>query len=166
MISVARFRTPRSRTETTSTRSTSKTAWLMAPVVLTVAVMGLGESVEGGRRGATGRRTPTSRRGMPSAPRPSRAAGLSPAEGHTIFAYVAIAVYDAVMAVEGGYEPFAVDVDAPDGASAEAAVAAAARRILVHYLPGQAASIIEPAYQASLATIPDGQAETRRCRHR
>ena len=31
-----------------------------------------------------------------------------------IFAYVAIAVYDSVMAIEGGYEPFAVDVDAPD----------------------------------------------------
>ena len=41
------------------------------------------------------------------------AAGLSPAEGHTIFAYVAIAVYDSVVAVEGGYEPFAVDIDAP-----------------------------------------------------
>ena len=71
-----------------------------------------------------------------------------------------IAVYDAVMAVEGGYEPFAVDLDAPDGASSEAAVAAAARRILVHYLPAQAASIVEPAYVASLATIADGQAET------
>ena len=31
------------------------------------------------------------------------AAGLTPAEGHVIFAYVAIAVYDSVMAVEGGY---------------------------------------------------------------
>ena len=72
---------------------------------------------------------------------------------------MAIAVYDAVMAVEGGYEPFAVDIDAPDGASSEAAVAAAARRVLVHYLPGQAASIVEPAYESSLATIPDGQAE-------
>ena len=39
------------------------------------------------------------------------AAGLTPAEGHVIFAYVAIAVYDSVMAIEGGYEPFAVDVD-------------------------------------------------------
>ena len=34
------------------------------------------------------------------------AAGLSPAEGHVIFAYVAIAVYDSVMAVKGGHEPF------------------------------------------------------------
>ena len=93
------------------------------------------------------------------------AAALSPAEGHTIFAYVAIAVYDSVMAVKGGYEPFAVDVDAPAGASAEAAVAAAAHRILVHYLPAQA-SIVDPAYTASLATIADGQAEDGRRRHR
>jgi hypothetical protein len=88
------------------------------------------------------------------------AAALSPAEGHTIFAYVAIAVYDSVMAIEGGYRPFAVDVDAPAGASAEAAVAAAAHRILGHYLPAQAPGIIDPAFTASLATIPDGQAKT------
>ena len=29
------------------------------------------------------------------------AAALTPAEGHTIFGYVAVAVYDAVMAIEG-----------------------------------------------------------------
>jgi hypothetical protein len=88
------------------------------------------------------------------------AASLTPAEGHVIFAYVAIAVYDSVMAVDGGYRPFAIDVDAPEGASAEAAVVAAAHRILVHYLPAQAPAILEPAYLASLATIPDGQAKT------
>jgi hypothetical protein len=87
------------------------------------------------------------------------AAALSPAEGHVIFAYVAIAVYDSVMAIEGGYRPFAIDVDAPDGASPEAAVAAAAHRILGHYLPAQA-GIIDPAYTASLLTIADGQAKT------
>ena len=88
------------------------------------------------------------------------AAGLTPPEGHVIFAYVGIAVYDSVMAVEGGYRPFAIDVDAPAGSSAEAAVAAAAHRILVHYLPAQASGIVDPAYAASLATIPDGQAKT------
>jgi hypothetical protein len=88
------------------------------------------------------------------------AAALSPAEGHTIFAYVAIAVYDSVMAIEGEYRPFAVDVDAPAGASAEAAVAGAAHRILGHYLPAQAPGIIDPAFVASLATIDDGQAKT------
>jgi hypothetical protein len=88
------------------------------------------------------------------------AAALTPPEGHTIFAYVAIAVYDAVMAIEGGYEPFAVDVDAPAGASVEAAVAAAAHGVLVHYLPAQQAAILDPAFVASLASIPDGPAET------
>jgi len=88
------------------------------------------------------------------------AAGLTAAEGHVIFAYVAIAVYDSVMAIEGGYRPFAIDVDALAGASAEAAVAAAAHRVLVHYLPAQAPGILDPAYTASLATIADGQAKT------
>jgi vanadium-dependent haloperoxidase-like protein len=88
------------------------------------------------------------------------AAMLTPAEGHVIFAYVGIAVYDSVMAVEGGYRPFANDVDAPQGSSAEAAVAAAAHGTLVNYLPAQAPTILDPAYKASLATIPDGQAKT------
>jgi hypothetical protein len=88
------------------------------------------------------------------------AAALSPAEGHVLFAYVAIAVYDSVMAIEGGYRPFAIDADAPDGASAEAAVAAAAHYILAYYLPAQAEGIIDPAYAASLLPIPEGQAKT------
>jgi hypothetical protein len=87
------------------------------------------------------------------------AAGLTPAEGHPIFAYVAIAVYDSVVAVEGGYEPFAVDVDAPEGASAQAAVAAAAHRVLTNYLPAQM-PMLDAALVASLATIPDGQGKT------
>jgi hypothetical protein len=88
------------------------------------------------------------------------AAALTPAEGHTIFAYVAIAVYDSVMATGGGYEPFAVDADAPAGALPQAAVAAAAHRILENYLPGQELTIIDPAYAVSLSTIPDGPGKT------
>ena len=48
----------------------------------------------------------------------------------------------------------------PKPSSAEAAVAAAAHRILVHHLPAQAPTILDPAYDASLATIPDGPAKT------
>jgi hypothetical protein len=88
------------------------------------------------------------------------AAALTPAEGHVIFSYVAVAVYDAVMAIEGGYHPFAVEVAVPAGASAEAAVAAAAHRVLSHYLPAQAPGILDPAYTAWLAGIPDGQSKT------
>jgi hypothetical protein len=87
------------------------------------------------------------------------AAGLSPAEGHVIFAYVGIAVYDAVTAIEGGYEPFAVDADPPLNASSEAAVVGAASTILKRYLPAQA-GIVDAARTASLATITDGPAET------
>jgi len=87
------------------------------------------------------------------------AAALSPAEGHTIFAYVAIAVYDSVVAIKGGYQPFAVDYDGPDDASAEAAVVGAAHTILSNYLPAQKATILDPARAASLATIPDGKAK-------
>jgi hypothetical protein len=88
------------------------------------------------------------------------AAALSPAEGHVIFGYAGIAVYDAVMAVRRTYEPFAIRTRAPRGASPEAAVVAAAHRIYEHYLPGQEATILDPAYDASLATIPQGQAKT------
>ncbi|MDD9368688.1 MAG: vanadium-dependent haloperoxidase [Acidimicrobiales bacterium] len=88
------------------------------------------------------------------------ASALSPAEGIPIFAYVSIAVYDSVVAIEGGYEPFAVELDAPRRASTEAAVAAAAHRVLVHHLPAQAGTILDPAYAASLAAIPDGRAKT------
>ena len=142
-------------------RKFSRAAWSIAPVLLTVSVVGLGEPVagDGGRRSNGPPDTYVAAWDAVGVQAFS-AAGLSPAEGHTIFAYLGVAVYDAVMAVEGGYEPFAVDLDAPDGASSQAAVAAAARRILVHYLPAQAASIVEPAYVASLATIADGQAET------
>jgi hypothetical protein len=88
------------------------------------------------------------------------AAALTPAEGHVIFAYVGIAVYDAVMAIDGGYEPFAVDIDAAPDASPQAAVATAAHRVLENYLPGQEVGIIDPAYAASLAAIPDGAGKT------
>lgn len=88
------------------------------------------------------------------------AAALSPAEGHLIFAYVAIAVYDSVMAVTESHAPFAVEANAPAGSSAEAAVAASAHRVLAHYLPAQVPTVIDPAYVTSLGTIPDGPAKS------
>ncbi len=46
------------------------------------------------------------------------AAALPAPDGFPIFANVGIAVYDSLMAIQGGYQPFAVDVEAPEGASA------------------------------------------------
>ena len=54
-----------------------------------------------------------------------------PTDGLPLFAYVGIAVYDSIVAIEGGYEPFLADVEAPPGASPQAAVAAAAHAVLV-----------------------------------
>ena len=88
------------------------------------------------------------------------AAALTPAEGHIIFGYAGIAVYDAVMAVRHRYERFAIRTSVARGASAEAAVAAAAHRIYEHYLPAQETTILDPAYDASLASIPDGKPKT------
>ncbi len=87
------------------------------------------------------------------------AAALSPAEGHTIFSYAGIAVYDSVVAISRDYKPFAIRTHAPKGASPEAAVVAAAHRIFSYYLPAQAPTILDPAYVTSLATIDDGQAK-------
>jgi hypothetical protein len=86
---------------------------------------------------------------------------LSPPDGIVIFGYAGIAVYDAVMAVRRKYEPFAIRTSAPRGTSPEAAVVAAAHRIYEHYLPAQEVTILDPAYDASLGTIPDGRAKTR-----
>jgi hypothetical protein len=79
--------------------------------------------------------------------------------------YVAItqlAVYDAVMAIAGTHEPYAFDGDAP-GASMDAAVATAARDVLVNYFGAAAASVLDGEsgkYTAALAAIPDGAAKT------
>ena len=131
---------------------------VIGAVVIATSIAGIGATATGGAATSSGPPDTYVAAWDAVGTQAFSAAALGLTEGHTIFAYVAIAVYDSVMAVEGGYEPFAVDVDAPDGASAEAAVAAAAHDVLAHYLPAQQASIIDPAYAASLSTIPPGAA--------
>ena len=80
-------------------------------------------------------------------------------EGLIYMAYVSAAVYDAVVAIEGGYTPYGGGVTAPQGARTDAAVIEAAYRTLVHYLPAQA-STLAPLYSSTLAGIPDGQPKT------
>jgi PAP2 superfamily len=73
-------------------------------------------------------------------------------------AMVQVAVYDAVTAIDGRYEPFATRIRAPRGASLEAATAAAAHGLLVLMFPAQRA-ILDPIYADYLARIPDGWAK-------
>jgi hypothetical protein len=77
--------------------------------------------------------------------------------------YVALtqaAVYDAVVAIAGGFEPYLIVPGVPPGSSPEAAAAAAAYGVLVNYFPAQKPAL-DAAYAASLAAIPDGTAEDR-----
>jgi hypothetical protein len=76
------------------------------------------------------------------------------AEGRVYTAYVQAAVYDAVTKIEGRYVPYHDFSADPDGASPEAAVAAAARTTLDYYLPDQAASV-DAEYAAYLASLPN-----------
>jgi hypothetical protein len=75
-------------------------------------------------------------------------------------AFVQAAVYDAVVGVEGRYEPYQFHARAPRRASAKAAAVAAAHKVLVTYVPSAQAAL-DAAYAASLAQLPDGRAKTR-----
>jgi len=77
-------------------------------------------------------------------------------------AMVHAAVYDAVNAIEGGHEPYVSSPAAEPWYSQDAAVAAAARHVLVNGglgIPAARMPVIEAAYQATLLPIPDGPAK-------
>jgi hypothetical protein len=71
------------------------------------------------------------------------------------FGFVSLAVYDAVVAIEGGYEPYAQQPPVNAPASSEAAAATAAYRVLSHYFPASADKLAAD-YAASLADVPAG----------
>jgi VCPO second helical-bundle domain len=79
-------------------------------------------------------------------------------EGLIYMAYVSAAVYDAVTAIEGGYEPYGFHSALSPGASVDAAVVEAAYTTLRHYFPAQAASL-DTWHAEALALIPNGSAK-------
>ena len=68
------------------------------------------------------------------------------------------AVYDAVNAIYGGYQPYLVAPPAEATYSKDAAAATAAHDVLLFLLPGRQAQL-DAFYDASLALIPDGPDE-------
>jgi hypothetical protein len=86
-----------------------------------------------------------------------------------MMAMMHVAIHDALNAIDRRYQPYAFDGNAPD-ASPDAAVAAAARDVLVATyarLPGEigltpdaAIGLVEAAYATALASIPDGSAKS------
>jgi hypothetical protein len=68
------------------------------------------------------------------------------------------AVYDAVNAIDRGYQPYLLDVNALDiqpWASYDAAIATAAHHVLVAIVPSGQVAALDTAYAATLAAIPD-----------
>lgn len=84
-------------------------------------------------------------------------AASSPAGTGVYVAYAELAVYNAVVAIEGGYQPYKYTLNAAPGASAEAAAVEAAYRMLLHLLPDRA-SQLTAAYTASIMALPQTQA--------
>lgn len=85
-------------------------------------------------------------------------AGQTTAHAMTSIAFAQAAVYDAVVAIEGGYQPYQVRLGQLPDASLDAAVATAAHHVLVHYFPTQQAAV-DADYASALAAVPDGAAK-------
>jgi hypothetical protein len=84
-------------------------------------------------------------------------AGQPPHVAVLSVAMVQGAVYDAVNAIDGGYQPYLASPAANPGDSKEAAVAAAAFNVLVGLFPSQLAAL-QATYDAYIASLPPGPA--------
>jgi hypothetical protein len=87
-----------------------------------------------------------------------------PGEAAVYMGIVHAAIYDAALAIDGGYEPFAIGLTAPAQTSPEAAIATAAHHTLVGLQPQLGLSadqqaILDGRYSDYLAAIPDGAAK-------
>jgi hypothetical protein len=74
------------------------------------------------------------------------------------FGFTSLAMYDAVVTIEGRFEPWSDLPRAHANASPQAAAATAAYEVLIRYFPNSTAALTAD-YQAALAAIPDGVGE-------
>jgi hypothetical protein len=88
-----------------------------------------------------------------SAPRP-------PASSQVLHAMVLLAVYDAVVAIEGGYQPYAAAITGSPGADVRAAVATAAYLTARARVAASQYTYLDTQYASYLAGIPNGQAKS------
>ncbi len=70
------------------------------------------------------------------------------------FAYVHLAVFDAVNAIDHRFQPYLFTANPPAGANEDAAAVAAAHRVLVNYFLSQQTAL-DTQYAASVAAISD-----------
>jgi hypothetical protein len=85
-----------------------------------------------------------------------------PGEAAVYMGIVHVAIYDAAVAIEGGYQPYTTTPTAPANTSPEAAIATAAYDTLTGLQPKLAANqtILDNDYAAYMASIPDGVAKS------
>jgi membrane-associated phospholipid phosphatase len=83
----------------------------------------------------------------------------SPPKASRAMAIVHASIFDAVNGILGNFTPYHVTANAPNGASPEAAAAAAAHKVLVALFPAQQATF-DTALNTSLGGIQNGQAKT------
>ncbi len=89
----------------------------------------------------------------------SAAEPRTPVSSFILHTLVQLAVYDAVMAIEGGFEPFQTTLDAPAGADVRAAVATAAYRSARGRVAPSQHAYLDEKYTAYMAAIPEGKAK-------
>jgi len=77
-----------------------------------------------------------------------------------VMAYVQTSVLEAVNAITDRYPPLMAKINAPQGASVDAAVAAATRTALSKLMPPAHQAAIDADYEAALKLVPDGPAKT------
>jgi hypothetical protein len=83
-----------------------------------------------------------------------------PGEAAVYMGIAHVAIYDAAVAIEGGYQPYTTTPDAPENTSPEAAIATAAYDTLSGLQPqlGANQTILDNDYTAYMAAVPDGTA--------
>jgi hypothetical protein len=82
-----------------------------------------------------------------------------PTSSEVLNTIIQLAMYDAAMAIEGGYTPYAASIPAPPGADVRAAVATAAYRTARARVAASQVSYLDAQYDLYMANIPDGQAK-------
>ena len=102
---------------------------------------------------------------VPPSAGPENFGNKFPGEAAVYMGIVHVAIYDAAVAIEGGYRPYAIALTAPAGTSPAAAIATAVHDTLTGLQPALGLNaaqqaILDGDYAAYLAAIPDGAAKT------
>jgi hypothetical protein len=88
-----------------------------------------------------------------------------PGEAAVYMGIVHAAIYDAAVAIEGGYQPYAIELHAPPNTSSAAAIATTVHHTLIGLQPALGLTsaqqaILDGDYETYMANIPDGAAKT------